>query len=643
MNRLVNIPLKDIRINDAFWNRYVKLVKDVIIPYQWNILNDQITGIETSHCIKNFKIAAKREKGDFYGAVFQDSDLAKWLEAVAYSLCTDRDAQLEETVDAVIDLIGEAQQEDGYLNTYYIIKEPDKKFQNLQEGHELYCAGHMMEAAVAYYKATGKTKFLHIVEKFADLICDVFSTVNKDGYPGHQEVEIGLVKLYEVTKNHKYLQMAKDFLERRGQTPNYFLEENKSPKFQRIFPEFNDYDLLYSQCHEPIRKQRTAEGHAVRAVYMYSAMADVAAEYNDEELLHVCEILWKNMTTRRMYLTGSIGSSGILERFTTDYDLPNNSNYSETCASIGLAMFGQRMGQITKESHYMDIVERALYNTVLAGIAMNGKSFFYVNPLQVWPANCLKRTSKEHIKPKRQTWFGVSCCPPNIARTLASLGNYMYFTDHKSIWINLFVTSETTIPLDEGSLTLRLSTAYPYDGKVVIDVESTKESTLYLRIPSYVTNYQITVDGELLHAVTLEKGYAKIELNQGTSNIHMDMELTPYVIHANPKVREDIGKVAVMKGSLVYCMEETDNEDNLSAYYLDTSKPLREEYLPDLLGGTMMITGSGRKIENSHWGEDELYGKHTINSTEKELRMIPYPYWANRKCGEMIVWINEKM
>ena len=646
MNKLTIISLNDIKIQDTFWDRYVELVKKIIVPYQWDILNDKIEGVETSHCIMNFKIAAKREKGEFYGAVFQDSDLAKWLEAVAFSLATCPDKELEETADEVIELIGAAQGEDGYVNTYFTIKEPTLRFANLMEGHELYCAGHLMEAAVAYYRATGKDNFLHIVERFADLICDEFSlSKNSKGYPGHQEVEIGLFKLYEVTGQIRYLEQAKMFLDRRGKQPNYFLEEIKNPNFKQTIDEFKNYDISYSQSHLPIREQKTAEGHAVRAVYMYCAMADVAAAYDDKELLKVCETLWNNIVEKRMYITGSIGSSGILERFTTDYDLPNNSNYSETCASIGLALFGRRMAQISKDGKYFDIVEKALYNTVLSGIAMDGKSFFYVNPLEVWPDNCIPRTSKEHVKPVRQKWFGVACCPPNVARTLASLGEYIYLVEKDAIWINLFISSKTKTVITDQEVSLDMQTNFPYDGHVRIAINSKIATVgkLFLRIPEYAKEYKVLIDGILVSPLEKQNGYCVLNLEFSNQIIDIEFDMKPRIVRANPLVKEDIGKVAIMKGPLVYCMEEVDNESNLPAYYIDSSSELKEYYDENLLGGTMVIQCEGKKIVQDSWETKKLYSEQKATFEEKKLTLIPYPYWGNRKTGEMLVWIKEVM
>ncbi len=385
------------------------------------------------------------------------------------------DEALEKTADEVIDLIADAQCEDGYINTYFTIKEPDKRWTDLCEGHELYTAGHLMEAAVAYYEGTGKRKFLDCMCRFADLICDTFGMEEGKihGYPGHEEVEIGLIKLARVTDNLKYLKQVKYFIDARGVGENYFMKEMSRPDYKLIFPEFVDYTPEYSQSHLPVREQTTAEGHAVRTVYLYCAMADLAEAYQDEGLLNACKTLWNNIVEKRMYLTGGIGSSGYLERFTVDYDLPNEYNYSENCASIGLALFGLRMAQITGESQYMDVAERALYNTVLAGIALDGKSFFYVNPLEVWPPACMEGTSKKHVKPIRQKWFGVACCPPNIARTLASLGQYVYAQkpEKKELYVNLFVSNETELDWNEDKISVKLQTEFPWVNTYSLEVK----------------------------------------------------------------------------------------------------------------------------------------------------------------------------
>ena len=645
MDKLQLIPLKNTHLDDHFWNKYTKLVTEQIIPYQWETLNDRIPDAEASHCISNFKVAAGLKEGTFEGAVFQDTDVAKWLEAVAYSLSYAPDDKLEQTADEVIELIGKAQQPDGYINTYFTILAPEHRWGNLRDGHELYTAGHLLEAAVAYYKVTGKERFLRIMQKFADLICDVFHHEKyRRAVPGHQEIEIGLIKLAEVTGESKYMDMARDFIDRRGTEPNYLVTEHENPLWIKIWGD-GPFLPAYSQCHKPVREQDTAEGHAVRATYMYSAMADLAAAYDDRDLLSACERIWDNIVEKRMYITGGIGSSGAFERFTTDYDLPNDCNYSESCASIGLALFSRRMAQITRQGKYVDVMERALYNTVLADIAMDGKHFFYVNPLEVWPDNCLDFTSMAHIKPTRQKWFGVACCPPNIARTLASLGEYVYFASGCDIWVNMYVSGQTTLHTPEGMLTLTQETLFPFKGEVKIHIVSDigHPTNIALHVPSYAENFRITdisgTEKKLLQS-EIRNGYAYMEGLFTDTQLEITFDIPAHFTYANPQVRADAGKVAIEKGPLVYCLEEEDNGKRLAGIYIDTSAPLREQYTESLLGGTCVIKAKGRKLSEKGWDEHTLYGGMAPEYEDIDLQFIPYCYWNNRSDGEMTVWVK---
>lgn len=640
--KLHPVNLAKIKICDPFWSKHVNLVRETIIPYQWNAMNDLIPDAEPSHCLDNFAVAGGRKSGEFYGAVFQDTDIAKWLEAVGFTLAAAEDKKLEKTADKAIEMIAEAQQEDGYLDTYFIIKEPEHKWKNLCEGHELYTAGHMMEAAVAYYQGTGKRKFLDVVEKLADLLCDTFGTEEGKihGYPGHQEVEVGLIKLYQTTGKRKYLDLAKYFIDTRGVGENYFLKERQTPEYRNITPELADYRPEYSQSHRPVRDQEAAAGHAVRAVYMYSAMADLAYEYQDQALMEACVRIWNNIVTKQMYITGGIGASGILERFTTDYDLPNDCNYAETCASIGLAMFGIRMANITRDAAYIDTVERALYNTVLAGIALDGKSFFYVNPLEVWPENCMERTSKEHVKPVRQKWFGVACCPPNIARTLASMGQYVYSAGESELYVNLFISNQAEIDLGRGVAQVTMETKFPFENKVQIKVSGVPAEGMKLavRIPEYAKNYRLLLSGSAAE-YEKEKGYAVITLNQDTE-ITVFFAAPARFVRANPNVRADCGKVAITKGPLVYCLEEIDNGKNLSELYVDTKQKITEAD-SGLFGGITELVFHGKRMEEAAWEKGELYGEYPVSLSETALRAVPYAYWNNRGKGEMSVWMKE--
>jgi DUF1680 family protein len=647
LTNLTPIALKNVNIEESFWSRYVELIRDTVIPYQWEVLNDRIPGVTPSHSIKNYRIASGLEQGEFQGMVFQDTDLAKWIEAVAYSIETKPDPELEKTVDGVIDIIEKVQQPDGYLNTYYTLKEPGKRWTNFRECHELYCAGHMIEAAVAYYEATGKRKLLDIMCRFTDYIDSVIGPEpgKMKAYPGHQEIELALVKLYKVTGNEKYLKLSKYFIDERGKEPYYFDIEAKKRGNVLHYPEFAKFDRKYAQTHLPVRQQTTAEGHAVRAVYMYSAMADIAAETGDTELLEACRRIWNNIVTKRMYITGSIGSTEFGESFTCDYDLPNDTNYSETCASIGLMLFAYRMLQIEAKSCYADIMEKALYNTVLDGISLEGNSFFYVNPLEVWPEACEKNPSKHHVKTYRQKWFGVACCPPNIARLLASIGQYIYSMHKDEIYTHLYISSETEINISESKVKIKQETRYPWDEKVMISVslDEEKEFSLLLRIPGWCDNAKICINREEINVCnTKVNGYAKLKrIWKNGDVIELVLPMMIQRIKAHPNVRTNIGKVALQRGPVVYCLEEIDNGPSLHEIVLPHKSELKSEFDDNLLGGITVITAEAQRY-NSPW-EDELY-KANVESQYRPVtvKFIPYYAWANRTSGEMMVWITER-
>ena len=635
-----SLPLSAIKINDAYWNRYTSLVPDKVIPYQWEILNDRIPDIPPSYCLSNFRIAAGDIKGKHRGMVFQDSDAAKWLESVAYSLASRPDSELEKNADEVIELIGRAQEADGYLNTYFSLDHQDEKWKNLTEGHELYCAGHFIEAAVAYYETTGKKTFLDIICRMADLICKTFGPQENQshGYPGHPEIELALVRLYRATGKECYLKTAKYFVDVRGGSPNYFLEEMKRPGFRHIFPEFFGYDPAYSQSHLPVRRQETAEGHAVRALYLYCAMADLAEEYKDSELLNCCRLLWNNIEKKRMYITGSVGSSGHLERFTVDYDLPNDSNYSETCASIALAMFGLRMARVTGEASYFDTVERALYNTLRSGISLEGDRYFYVNPLEVNPENCIQHTSRSHVKPVRQKWFDCACCPTNVGRTLTNLGQYIYFKNDDELFINLFIQNETSFELNGKNVNLSLVTDYPRTGLIKIKIKTSDlPFSLNIRIPGFAEDFTANING----ARTGERrnGYLRITRTWNDDEVTVSFTIKPRLIFSNPRVRQNCGKAAIARGPEIFCFEEIDNGSNLASLSLNINAPLEECWREDILGGVMQIKAKGRRLIIP--GESESFSeKFYPQSNDATLTALPYGFWGNRTEGEMLVWIR---
>lgn len=642
--KLLNVPLDRIEINDSFWSKYTDLVDDVILPFQWELINDRVEGAEKSYCIRNFKVAAKLIEGKHMGMPFQDTDLAKWLEAVAYSLEKKKNPELEKIADKAIDLIEKAQCEDGYLNTFYTIT-GKKRWSDLFEGHELYTAGHFIETAVAYYKATGKDKLLNIMKRFADYMCEVFGKEEGKihGYPGHPEVELALVKLYRITDEKKYLELANYFVRTRGEQPCYFENEECRKTGNYLFPEFADFDMDYAQAHKPLREQKTAEGHAVRAVYLYSAMADLAEEYEDKSLFDQCEELWENITQKRMYITGSIGSSAYGERFTSDYDLPNDTNYSETCATIGLAMFSNRMFQITQNGKYMDVVERAFYNTLLSSVAMDGRRFFYVNPLEVVPEIAEHNPTMRHIKTTRQLWFGTACCPPNISRTLASLGNYMYAVKGRTLYSNLFISSTIHMTLDSGNVKVRLEADYPRNGTIIYKLETEKPQNFVLAIrhPAYSASVSVRVNGVHVEPKTRD-GYVYLDrMWENEDEVEVEYDVNFRFVYCNPNVNDNIGKVALMKGPLVYCLEEADNGEHLKSIRVNSNTKIKEKYDPLLLGGTLCAVFDGDKINYKKAGE-ELYSGQMPEYIKTELLAVPYCVWNNRGKGEMLVWMREK-
>lgn len=642
----IRLPkIRNVTVKDPLFGAYAALVAESIVPYQWEILNDRVPGAEKSYCIENFKIAAGEATGIRRGVVFTDTDVYKWLEAVAFCIENGSGKHFEPMADEVIRLIGKAQEPDGYLNTYYTLLCPEKRWTNLTEGHELYTAGHFFEAAVAYANATGKREILDIAIKFADLIYDTFGPEEgkMKGYPGHQEVEVGLVKLYYATGDAKYLDLAAFFLDIRGREPNYLMEEIERRGPDKIFPDLRDYSPAYSQSHLPPIEQTTAEGHAVRAMYMYSAMASLAKERKDPAMKVACETLWKNVTQRRMYITGGIGSSGFLERFTTDFDLPNDRTYCETCASIGLMMFGQRMALLSGEASYYDVVERALCNTVLSGINAKGDRYFYVNPLEVWPDNCMEHTSMAHVKPVRQPWFDVACCPTNVARTLSSLGQYIWAEDEDSVYINQFLSSSYETEIRGQRVVVDIHSTCMHDGKVAITVEAADAQPVQLRvrIPEYMKQPVFTKDGVEISPV-VEKGYAILEASAaGKTCFAVCADVKARFVAANPNVPADAGKVAVMKGPFVYCLEEQDNGKNLANVYLSLAeKPADAAALTELPGTLPTLTLTGKRLVKSIEDGDALYGEPSFVFEDASFRAVPYCLWCNREPGEMMVWLK---
>ena len=649
-----SVSYKQVKINDTFWAPFMERVRLSVIPYQWEALNDRIEGAAPSFCIRNFKIAAQvtHPQLDYDvdsslghgGYKWQDSDAAKWIEAAAYTLIWHPDPELEKTVDEVIDIICNAQQSDGYLNTYYIITGLDKRFTNLRDNHELYCFGHFLEAALAWYEATGKRKFLDVMIRYADCVNRLFGPEEGklQGYPGHEIAEMALVWLYRVTGDVKHLKLAQYFIDQRGQPPLYFAEEatrdGKGPPWEGSY-----FGLQYYQAGRPVRDQHIAEGHAVRATYLYSAMADIARLTGDEPLLEACNSIWNNIVNRQIYITGGIGQCAYGESFTFDYDLPNDMAYAETCASIGLAFFAKRMASIVVSGTYGDVLEKALYNGIISGMSLDGTEFFYVNPLEVHPESCLKAQPYRHVKTRRQKWFGCACCPPNLARIIASLGSYIHTTGDAAVYTHLFIGSESVIKINGKELLLTITTKYPWDSNVNISfaVKSPVRFVYGFRIPGWCSYFSVKLNGNNV-GFTVNDGFALLDRQwQEGDSLEIMFDMPVQFIQANPKVRANSGKVSVMRGPVVYCMEETDNGPGLHNVRCGQPRDIDFQYESDLLEGVVTVSFTGKK--ESDWDGDSLY--RNLQDTaldEVPLRWIPYYAWANREPGEMIVWIKRQ-
>lgn len=648
MSRVYEIKLSEIKIEDGFWNFYRSIVKNKMLPYQWEILNDRVENAPKSHCVENLKIAAGLSKGEYYGQVFQDSDVAKWIEAVSYAFAEEKVPKLEEAVESMIGILKKAQRDDGYLNTYYTIKEPGNRWSNLREGHELYVAGHMIEAGVAYYENTGKRNLLEIVCKIADCICDNFGEEEKKihGCPGHPEIELALVKLYRLTGSKKYMETAKYFLDIRGTKTSIerFDTEQKKPGFRHIFQEFEHLGYDNIQAHKPVRKQTKAVGHAVRALYLFSAMVDVGLETDDRTLVDAAKMLFENVTKRQMFITGSVGAAADGECFTCDYDLPNNYNYSETCASVALMQFGIRLFRAEQDGKYIDIVEQALYNTVLGGMSMNGTEFFYVNPLEVIPAQLASNRTLHHVLPYRKKWMGVACCPPNIARTIMNLGSYIYAQDDDTLFVNLYVAGKTKAFFNNGSAELEVETDYPFGEQVIFKLKVTADTKMRLafREPGWTHIPKVRANDSENIKLSRKNGYLYTEYMPTEKNIEIAFEipLRERWMTANPRIPFDTGKVALMRGPVVYCLEEDDNGKNLSEVRIDPRKEVKvgddivykNMHFPTIVASEYRIYESD---EDSYlyreFGEEKL--------REFSIKAIPYCMWNNRGVGEMKIWI----
>lgn len=628
----INRPrLSQVKIDDSFWNDRIETVRTTTLPFQLAQF-DRVGHFEA--------LALDWTREDETPHIFWDSDVAKWIEAASYQLEIHYDSALDKTVDEVVGKVAAAQQPDGYLNSYFMNVAPKDRFTDLRDAHELYCAGHLIEAAVAHFEATGKRTLLNVACRYADLIAATFGRGEGQirGYDGHEEIELALVKLFETTNERRYLNLARYFVDERGQEPYFFdLEAERrgtSGWFGDHFPDRDEKPLEYreyQQAHLPVRDHTDVVGHAVRAVYLYSAVTDLAAIDSDVDLVNTVVRLWNHVTTKRMYVTGGIGSSAHNEGFTSDYDLPDFDAYSETCAAIGLMMWSTRMLDLDTDGRYGDVLERALYNNVLAGANHDGTCFFYDNPLA-------SRGDKA-----RSEWFGVACCPPNLARLLSSLGRYIYAQTDSGIRVDLHIGSTLETVIGGRGVVLTQATEMPDGGatryEVQVDAPDGLSFEISIRIPGWSSASHVEVNGSAVDiASSTTKGFLRLNRAWMTGDhITVSFDLTPRRVWARPEVESAFGRVSLARGPFVYCFETADNDVPLHQVTLPRGEDIRTTKTHVGAGTALEIRGLVAYAAPNH----SLYSSIPSTSGTQALHAIPYFDWGNRDQGQMRVWIPE--
>ena len=640
--RVTPVPLKRVAIKSGFWAERQTVNREQTIPAIYRKLEE--TGrIKAWSMVRTHEIPKQRSVVH----MFWDSDTGKWLESVAYSLATHPDPELQSLADDLIDAIEGAQQDDGYLNTYFPVLYPEGKWANLRDWHEMYNAGHLIEGAVAYFQATGQRKMLDVLTRFAAHIDATFGSEDGKlrGYPGHPELEMALVKLYRETGEERWMDLAAYFVNERGQEPHYFdLEAAKRGEKRE---DFWAQTYRYCQAHAPLREHTEANGHSVRACYLYAGIADVALETGDEELLTLSRRLWDDLTQHQMYIHGGIGPSHSNEGFTFAYDMPTETAYAETCAAIALAFWAQRMFHLDPDSRYIDIMERAIYNSSLSGISYEGDQFFYGNPLAAYPGvNPLGRWSgiidSGHYR--RVDWYFCPCCPPNISRLIASIGEYSYSQAGGRIYVQLYHDNSVALDIAGQAMTLVQSTNYPWDESVkfTVETENPVDLELALRIPDWCYDFRLSINGDAQKAVA-ERGYAILS-RQWTDGDTVDLTLSMPVerVMPHPHIRQTAGQIALQRGPLVYCLEEVDNGSRLANICIPSTATLGSSFDSELFGGISVVSGEALRVEPAE--ESSALYRHESRAEYAAdsyvFKAIPYYLWANRDHGEMRVWIR---
>ncbi len=633
MRKFAPVDFTKVTLTGDFWKERLETVLTSTIPSQYNKLVEynMIDELDIHQPPPPLTIPAN--KSGFTTQIFWDSDIGKWIEAASYALAHRRDEKIEAQIDEIVDKLERAQLEDGYLNIWYISRELDKRWSNLRDNHELYNAGHLLEGAIAYYRVTGRRKLLDVMERYLDHIRATFGTGDgqKRGYPGHQEIEIGLVKLYHLTGERKQLDLAAYFIDERGSEPHYFDEEARARGADPASYHFGTHE--YSQSHKPVREQDKVVGHAVRAMYMYTAMADLAADLDDDALRRACEVLWDDVTSTRMYVTGGFGPSASNEGFTTDYDLPNDTAYAETCASVAMIFWAQRMLNLDLDGRYADIMELALFNGALSGLSRDGEHYFYENKLE---------SDGSH---RRWEWHPCPCCTMNASRLVASVGGYFYSVGDNVIAMHLYGGNTATLEMNGRQVTLAEESTYPWSGaiRITVEPEGSGAFSLKLRIPEWVQGATAAVNGEKIEVSAQSKnGYLDITRDwQKGDVVELDLPMQPRRLFANPQVRMDLGRVTLRRGPLVFCLEQADNAD---APVTRLTLPRDAEITTkqsDLFDGIVTLQARGGATSAQDWG-NTLYRTTPPEQEPATLTAIPYYLWANREPGPMTVWIREE-
>lgn len=661
--RTSEVSITDVRIDDPFWNGWIERNCTVTLAHQHEKLFE-------SGRVENLLIAAGRSDAAYTGMFFNDSDIYKWLEAACNSFASQADESLRRKIDDLVEIIAAAQRADGYLNSYFTVVEPDKRWTNLGMMHELYCAGHLFQAAVAHFDATGTRTLLDIACHFADHIDQRFRVEGRHGAPGHEEIELALIQLAQCTGSRRYAELAELFIRRRGTDASGFraeierldriagaefaadvenFEPTTVPDFYRSFFQAADgsYDGSYAQDHCPVCAQSAPEGHAVRAMYLYIAMTMLADRNDDAELRTALRRIWDSMTGRRMYISGGIGANRAVEGFGPDYHLPNDSAYAETCAAVGSVLWNHRMALLFGEARFMDVAELTLYNAFLAGVSLSGDRFFYVNPIE----------SDGHHR--RADWFNVPCCPMNASRLLASIGRLIYAAGADELVVNLFVSSTVTHTFEAGpSITLSQRSRFPWEGSIRLTVEALSaadvgrdvdcELAVTVRIPGWCRGPAVSLNGE---QIVLDGNFSDAGREAGSGylsirrrwrpgdTVELSLPLPVERVLAHPAVREDRGKMALMRGPVLYCVEQCDVEVPLEHLYFGVrEQDPRPVFKQDLLGGCVVLESTADASLPESW--NGLYERAArLTWCQTAFRAVPYHLWANREPGKMAVWL----